>query len=261
MPRLALDDGKKFEDDGGKKKPVDQSKFLPVDDVADTLGVSIQSVYNWTKQNKLHPVKVNGRLRFNPQEVEALIEQKTGQIRAGAPTRAQKILQDIPVKLDAKRSPPQKKPAEKSAEKSPATDREFGEISAEATKMFCTGQGVVEVVVALKVPFATAGQIFDDYKTYSHAVHFDSKTVSMLRQRLNWSENPPTIGGFVKALNEWEAHVIESVKREQRAKSIPTEPSAATDEKKPPETPTAKPEQAVERVIPPEVIAGLDFNE
>lgn len=256
MPRSALD-YKKHENDGRGKTSKDNSHFLSVDEVADALGVAVQSVYNWSNQKRLHPIKVNGKLRFNPEEVEAEKE-KFLQKRVGAPTRAQKIASDVPVKTDVKRSHPLQK---KTVEKPSTTDKEFGEISAEATKMFCTGQGVVEVVVALKVPFATAGQIFDDYKTYSQAVHFDSKTVSMLRQRLNWSENPPTIGGFIKALNEWEANVIEAVKREQKAKSTSTEPAAAANDEKPPEAPTAKPERVVERVIPPEVIAGLDFNE
>ena len=46
-----------------------QSKLLSVGDVADILGVSVQTVYNWVSRGRLPIVKVSRRTMFQPEEI------------------------------------------------------------------------------------------------------------------------------------------------------------------------------------------------
>jgi excisionase family DNA binding protein len=54
---------------------MEQKQLLRADQVAKMLGVSKGTVFNWSSTGKLPSLKIFGALRFDPEEIEKLIEQ------------------------------------------------------------------------------------------------------------------------------------------------------------------------------------------
>jgi excisionase family DNA binding protein len=54
-----------------------QPKLISVGEVADVLGVSIQTIYSWVSKGRLPFVKVGRRTLFQPVEIERWIEARS----------------------------------------------------------------------------------------------------------------------------------------------------------------------------------------
>jgi len=54
-----------------------QQKLINVSELAQVLGVSIQTIYTWVSQRRLPFVKVGRRTMFNPEEIERWIKMRS----------------------------------------------------------------------------------------------------------------------------------------------------------------------------------------
>lgn len=54
-----------------------QPKLLNVGEVADILGVSVQTIYSWVSRGRLPVVKVGRRTLFHPAELERWISMRS----------------------------------------------------------------------------------------------------------------------------------------------------------------------------------------
>lgn len=72
----------------------DKGKFerlLTVEEVADILAASTKAIYSWAASRKIPAFKVNGLLRFKPEEIQEWLEESRVKDKAIAKVKARHI--------------------------------------------------------------------------------------------------------------------------------------------------------------------------
>jgi hypothetical protein len=250
MPRFALKPIETSESSSEEKKPANYSRYLTMDQVTAAFGVTRQSVKNWVHRGRLHPVKINGALVFNPDEIEEEQIKFALSTRTGRPKKPPSF---SPSTSATSSEMPSEVRVTRPTVPEIVADDPVGRLASDATKMFNDGKSVRDVVIELRVSYEIAEHIYESYKRCGPELHVSPQGITALRQRLNWLENPPTVEGLINAIGEWEKYLL----REPAKPNLKPNPSPNPTQSES----TVKPEKkGINRVIPDSVFAELDYE-
>lgn len=187
------------------------AEFYTLEEVVAKMGVSLSTVKLRILQGYLHPVKGRRsdefgrqrnyqRLFFNPAEVESEI-QRAEDIRS-----RRKAYVGSGYLMKPKPSSGVGSHHNKAPEKIPtalvkSTIITDGEVCAAALKIFEAGGTQLTVIRDLKVDFQAAKYFWGCYLEAQPGWFLPSKEFARIRSVLNWTEDPPTVGGFSRAFS------------------------------------------------------------
>lgn len=178
--------------------------MLTMGEVCERLSLSEGPIRMRIKEGRLHPIKVRRkkgkpRLLFHPKEIEDELE-RVRQLVSKQPGLLQPFTKFD--KLRTKNS--EEEPSEKRPRKNSHNYHiEDGEKAAAAATLFRAGKTQIDLVIEMAIPFQTAEFFWEAYKKAQPSWLLPHRQLAQLRHMLSWSEDPPTPGGLMRAIQAY----------------------------------------------------------
>jgi hypothetical protein len=222
----------------------DYASMLPMAHVVNVMGVTRTTVNLRVKEGRLHPIKVKGKLFFNPQEVEQevqrVINDRTLHAQAIRGRNMATLAKSPPpppppgtVALAPKRGPgrPRKYPISESPPRvkkdpTPTKNESYtGEQAAQAVSLFLAGKSQLEVIMEMKITFELAEHFWDAYLRAQPCWVLTPKVFAQLRTTYDdWDEDQPTPEGLADALRKFVSREVERELKASLKRRISEEP-------------------------------------